>query len=100
MRSPSLYNTDFLEQTTADSELATPPLPNGYLDASIVSPVAFKLNGVSLSECRSLSDAEDAALTDSIKGLYYLWKAGRKGEADEKDRTVFLRIVQAAIAYE
>ncbi|KAG6381195.1 hypothetical protein JVT61DRAFT_5598 [Boletus reticuloceps] len=100
-RSSSPYDTDpSPEQTTADSQLVIPPLLNGYLDASIVSPVALKLNGVSLSECRSHPEAEDAALTDSIKGLYYLWKAGRKGEADEKDTSVFLRIVQAAIAYE
>ncbi|KAF8445962.1 hypothetical protein L210DRAFT_3642271 [Boletus edulis BED1] len=101
VRSPSPYSMDpSPEQTTADSELVIPPLPNGYLDASIVSPVALKLNGVSLSECHSHPEAEDAALTDSIKGLYYLWKVGRKGEADEKDRSVFLRIVQAAIAHE
>ncbi|KAF8560377.1 hypothetical protein OG21DRAFT_1480196 [Imleria badia] len=101
LQSPSVYITDpSPEQTTADSELVTPPLPNGYLDASIVSPVAFKLNGVPSSKYRLRPQTEDTALTDSIKGLYYLWKAGRKGEPDEKDKGVFLRIVQAAIAYE
>ena len=100
LQSPSVYTDPSPERTATDSELITPPLSNGYLDASIVSPVAFKLNGVPSSKCRSLSQPEDTALTDSIKGLYYLWKAGRKGEPDEKDKSVFLRIVQAAIAYE
>lgn len=100
-QSPSAYSTDpSPEQTIADSELVTPPLPNGYLDG-VVSPDVVEINKVPLSKCRPhpLGEAEDKALTDSIRGLYYLWKAGRK-EPDEKDRSVFLRIVQAAIAYE
>lgn len=80
--------------------MVTPPFPDGYLDASIISPVALKLNGVPLSKCLSRPQREDTALADSIRGLYYLWKAGRKGEPDEKDQSVFLRIVQAAIAHE
>ena len=101
LQSPSAYSTDpSAEQTMADSELVTPSLPNEYLDASIVSPVAVRLNGVPLSKCHSRPQAEDKALTDSIKGLYYLWKAGRKEEPGDKDRSGFLRIVQAAIAYE
>lgn len=103
LQSPSAYSTDpSPEQTIADSELVTPPFPNGYLDASIVSPDVAEVNGVPLSKCRPhpLGETEDKALTDSIKGLYYLWKAGRKEEPDEKDKSVFLRIAQAAIAYE
>jgi len=104
LRSPSAYGTDPSAEetsTAANSELVTPPLPNGYLDASFVSPVAVKLNGVPLLKSRSRPDqAEDMALTDSIKGLYYLWKAARKGEPDETERSVFLEIVRAAIAHE
>ncbi|KAI9572945.1 hypothetical protein HD554DRAFT_2202761 [Boletus coccyginus] len=104
LRSPSAYNTDPSADETStatDSELVTPPLPNGCLDASFVSPVAVKLNGVPLLKSRSRPDqAEDMALTDSIKGLYYLWKAAKKGEPDETERSVFLEIVRAAIAHE
>ncbi|KAG9314381.1 hypothetical protein JVU11DRAFT_5178 [Chiua virens] len=90
------------EQTTADSELVTPPLTTGYLDASIISPIAIKIDDAPLSKyhSRHLHETEDKALTDSIKGLYYLWKSGRKGELDIKDRSVFLQIVQAAIPHE
>ncbi|KIJ21721.1 hypothetical protein PAXINDRAFT_63855 [Paxillus involutus ATCC 200175] len=42
----------------------------------------------------------DRALTDSIKGLYYLWKAGRRKQANDKGSDTFLRIVQAAITQE
>lgn len=104
LRSPSTYNTDPSADETStatDSELVTPPLPNGYPDASFVSPVAVKLNGVPLLKSRSRPDqAEDMALTNSIQGLYYLWKATRKGEPDETERSAFLEIVRAAIAHE
>lgn len=103
LQSPSRSGIDpSLEQTAADSELVTPPLPDGYLDATVVSPVVVKVNGVPLSKCRPhpLNETGDKALTESIKGLYYLWKSGRKGEPGEKDRTVFLDIVQEAVAYE
>lgn len=97
LQSPSAYSTDpSPEQTVADSELVTPPFP------SVVFPEVVEVNGVPLSKCRlhPLDEAEDKALTDSIKGLYYLWKVGRKEGLDTKDKSVFLRIVQAAIAYE
>lgn len=103
LRSPSAYSIDVSpEQTITDSELVTPPLPNGYLEASVVSPDVVEVNEVPLSKCRPrpFGEAEDKALTDSIKGLYCLWKAGRKEEPDEKDKCVFLRIVQAAIGCE
>jgi len=102
-RSPSTYSLDPLSaQTAADSELVTPPLLNGYTDVTVTSPVAVKTNGVPLPNFHSYppDEAEDKALTDSIKGLYHLWKAGRKGEPDVKDRIGFLQIVQAAISYD
>ncbi|KAH0838320.1 hypothetical protein J3R83DRAFT_6598 [Lanmaoa asiatica] len=101
LQSPSAYSIDpSPEQTLADSELVTPPLPDRHADAAVVSPVAVKVNGVPPPKCRPRprGEAEDRALTDSIKGLYYLWRVGRKGESEEKDRNVFLRIIQAAIA--
>lgn len=103
LQSPSAYSTDHSpEQTTADSELITPPLPDDYQDTAVVFPVADKVNGAPFSKCRPrlLRETEDKALTESIRGLYYLWKSGRKGEPGEQDRNLFLRIVQEAVAYE
>ncbi|KIK94828.1 hypothetical protein PAXRUDRAFT_142024 [Paxillus rubicundulus Ve08.2h10] len=90
------------EMTVADSVLLTPPPPNGEQIATLVSPVAVKLNGFPLSNARHaiVDDTEDRALTDSIKGLYYLWKAGRRKQANDKASDMFLRIVQAAITQE
>ncbi|KAF8843943.1 hypothetical protein BDN67DRAFT_944151 [Paxillus ammoniavirescens] len=88
--------------TVADSVLSTPPSSNEDQVAMFVSPVAVKLNGVPLSNARHtvVDDKEDRALTDSIKGLYYLWKAGRRKQANDKGSDAFLRIVQAAITQE
>lgn len=101
-QSPSAPSTDpSPEQTTADSELLTPPFPDEYLDVAVVSPVAVEVNGVpSKRHPCPLYETEDKALTESIKGLYYLWKSGRKCEPDARDKTVFLQIVQEAVAYE
>jgi hypothetical protein len=88
--------------TVADSVLLTPPSSDGDQVAMLVSPVTVKLNGVPLSSARHaiVDDKEDRALTDSIKGLYYLWKVGRRKQANDKGSDTFLRIVQAAITQE
>ncbi|KAF9229316.1 hypothetical protein BS17DRAFT_722937 [Gyrodon lividus] len=102
---PSVFSSEgpSPDMTVADSDLPTPSSPNGDQVAMVVSPVAVKLNGVPLSDGRShavVDDKEDRALTDSIKGLYYLWKAGGRKEANDKGSDAFLRIVQAAITQE
>jgi hypothetical protein len=40
---------------------------------------------------------EDKAVTESIKGIYYLWKARKFNQADEESSDAFQRIVRAAI---
>jgi hypothetical protein len=89
--------------TVADSDLLTPPSSNEDQVAMVVSPVAIKLSRAPLSDRSSstvVDDEENRALTDSIKGLYYLWKVGRRKEGDEKGSDAFLRIVQAAVSHE
>ena len=100
-QSPSAGSTDPSPETLADSELVTHPLmPDEYTDAGIVSPVAVKANGIPPSKYKPPPlELRDKALTRSIKGLYSLWRSGRKEELD-KDRDVFLQIVREAVAHE
>ncbi|KAF9241354.1 hypothetical protein BU15DRAFT_60976 [Melanogaster broomeanus] len=89
--------------TVADSDLLTPPSSNGDHVAMVVSPLAGSLSGVPLSNSGPhtvIDDEENRALMDSIKGLYYLWKVGKRKEGDEKGSDAFLRIVQAAVSHE
>ncbi|KIJ68419.1 hypothetical protein HYDPIDRAFT_173149 [Hydnomerulius pinastri MD-312] len=94
---PSAFTPDTPspDMTAADSDLPTPSSANGDQLAS--------LNGVPFVNGRSdavIDGEEDKALTDSIKGLYYLWKTGGRKEVDGKGSDAFLRIVQAAIPQE
>ncbi|KAH7931002.1 hypothetical protein BV22DRAFT_1053633 [Leucogyrophana mollusca] len=80
--------------TVDNSDLVTPLSADGGQIAQVVSPVAVKLNGVPYLTI----DNADNALSDTIKGIYHLWKAGRrKLSSDEEESTSFLRIVREAI---
>ncbi|KAH7883617.1 hypothetical protein F5I97DRAFT_1813788 [Phlebopus sp. FC_14] len=103
-RSAVTPNTLSTHVTTDDSDLPTPVSADGDQLAHVVSPVHVKLNGVPF-EMRHPHTAlvaveEDRALTDSIKGLYYLWKAGSRKDVSGKGSEAFLRIVRAAIPQE
>ncbi|KAG2044816.1 hypothetical protein BDR03DRAFT_937294 [Suillus americanus] len=54
-------------------------------------------NGHAKEEDDELAVEEDKAVTESIKGIYYLWKARKLNQPDEESSDTFLRIVQAAV---
>lgn len=88
-----------------NSDLVTPISGNLGQYAHVVPSVKVKSNGAPFSEgCHAENDVddvdeagieEDKALTESIKGIYCLWKARK--QADKESSDAFLRIVRAAI---
>lgn len=101
---PSAFDCDTPSplSTVDNSDLVTPISTNLGQYAHVVPPVKVKLNDTlfSVGRDRHSDDdeagvEEDKAVTESIKGIYYLWRARRQAEEDSSD--AFLRIVRAAI---
>ncbi|KAH7915786.1 hypothetical protein BJ138DRAFT_1176241 [Hygrophoropsis aurantiaca] len=101
---PSAFTSDTPSPFSTVDDLATPLSADGDQIAHVVSPVAVKLNGISFSDVQrrqtrttcATDGSMDQALTDSMRGIYQLWKANQQESGDQ--RASFLRIVQAAIA--
>ncbi|KAG2350391.1 hypothetical protein BDR05DRAFT_954490 [Suillus weaverae] len=93
--------------TLDNSDLETPASGNPGQYAHVSQPVKVTLNDMSYSNGRHAGNAdeeddkfaveEDKAVTESIKGIYYLWKARKLNQPDEESSDTFLRIVQAAV---
>jgi len=116
------------ESTVITSDAPSPRIPCGQdmltpssADygqlAHVVSPVAVKINGIPLDHARErktpreagmrsggMKDSPgDTAVCSSIRGIYCLWKAGKRKQAngttsDSADEDEFLTLVRAAIA--
>lgn len=95
--------------TLDNSDLETPASGNPGQYAHVAQPVKVTLNDMSYSNGRHAGNGhadeeddefaveEDKAVTESIKGIYYLWKARKFNQQDEESSDAFQRIVRAAI---
>ncbi|KIK43535.1 hypothetical protein CY34DRAFT_23487 [Suillus luteus UH-Slu-Lm8-n1] len=95
--------------TLDNSDLETPASGNPGQYAHVAQPVKVTLNDMSYSngphagnghadeEDAEFAVEEDKAVTESIKGIYYLWKARKFNQPDEESSDAFQRIVRAAI---
>ncbi|KAG1825966.1 uncharacterized protein BJ212DRAFT_1510633 [Suillus subaureus] len=95
--------------TLDNSDLETPASGNPGQYAHLAQPVKVTLNDMSYSNGRHAGNGhaneeddefaveEDKAVTESIKGIYYLWKARKSNQPDEESSDVFLRIVREAV---
>lgn len=109
---PSAFDRDTPSplSTLDDSDLVTPASGNPGQDAHVASSVKVNLNDLSYSNGRHAGNEqgdedgdqfaveEDKAVTESIKGIYYLWRARKWNQPDEESSDAFLRIVRAAVA--
>ncbi|TCD71504.1 hypothetical protein EIP91_008885 [Steccherinum ochraceum] len=95
------------DSSGSEEQLETPPLTNGLGltedGETIVSPATnsvVEVEGSLDGENDEGVDFDEAewALRDSIRGLYALWKAGRRKDSRENERDAFLRIVDEAVA--
>ncbi|KAG0708891.1 hypothetical protein DFH29DRAFT_870512 [Suillus ampliporus] len=112
---PSVFDRDTPSplSTLDNSDLVTPMSANLGQYAHVPPPVKVKLDGMPYSngqhsgngqgdhdddgEEEDVAVEEDKAVTESIKGIYYLWKARKWKQADEESSDAFLRIVRAAV---
>jgi len=103
---PSTFDPDTPSplSTVDNSDLVTPVSANLGQYAHVIPPVKVELNGMPFSNLQypgidddEVGVEEDKALTESIKGIYCLWKARKWKQADEESSNAFLRIVRAAI---
>ncbi|KAG1864172.1 hypothetical protein DFJ58DRAFT_867794 [Suillus subalutaceus] len=95
--------------TLDNSDLETPASGNPGQYAHVAQPVKVTLNDMSYSNGRHAGNGhandedeefaveEDKAVTESIKGIYYLWKARKLNQPDEGSSDAFLRIVREAL---
>ncbi|KAG1870062.1 hypothetical protein F4604DRAFT_1926842 [Suillus subluteus] len=95
--------------TLDHSDLETPASGNPGQYAHVAQPVKVTLNDMSYSNGRHAGNGhandedeefaveEDKAVTESIKGIYYLWKARKLNQPDEGSSDAFLRIVREAV---
>lgn len=91
--------------TLDNSDLETPA--SGNPGQCVAQPVKVTLNDMSYSNRRHVGNGheeddefsveEDKAVTESIKGIYYLWKARKLNQPDEESSGTFLRIVREAV---
>jgi hypothetical protein len=106
-RSPFDRDTPSPLSTVDNSDLVTPVSANLGQYAHVVPSVKVKSDGILFSdgcyaedECSDVDEVgveEDKALTESIKGIYHLWKARKYRQADKGSSATFLRIVRAAV---
>lgn len=107
---PSAFDRDTPSPSTLDnSDLVTPASGNPGQYAHVAQSVKVTLNDMSYSNGQHVGNGhgdedddefaieEDKAVTESIKGIYYLWKARKSNQLDEESSDAFLRIVQAAV---
>ncbi|KAG2072680.1 hypothetical protein BDR04DRAFT_1012982 [Suillus decipiens] len=95
--------------TLDNSDLETPASGNPGQYARVAQPVKVTLNDMSYSNRRHVGNGhadeeddefsveEDKAVIESIKGIYYLWKARKLNQPDEESSDTFLRIVREAV---
>lgn len=95
--------------TLDNSDLETPASGKPGQYAHVAQPVKVTLNDMSYSNGRHAGNGhaneeddefaveEDKAVTESIKGIYYLWKARKLNQPDEENSDAFLRIVRETV---
>lgn len=106
---PSLafdHDTPSPLSTVDNSDLVT-PVSGDLARYALIPPVEVRSNDFSLSDGRhtgnrcgddaEASVEEDKAFSESIKGIYHLWKARKWKQAEGQSGDAFLRIVRAAI---
>ncbi|OJA18724.1 hypothetical protein AZE42_01268 [Rhizopogon vesiculosus] len=106
---PSAFDRDTPSplSTVDNSDLVTPVSANMGQYAHVIPPVKVKLNDTLFSNGQHARNGhgdgdeavveEDKALTESIKGIYCLWKARKWKQADKESSDTFLHIVRTAI---